>query len=150
LPEKVRKVESVKIRRIILEDEFGARVVISLPDSVPAMQEGGVLRSLSMGAISTTALINDFKKSRLKARELREQGKDGISEMVHGSTQERLKPEDQVSAALATAGGQSPPVFVEDGKEDEICGCQKPLGNLRCFYCGKKMRPDVVGNSAKI
>lgn len=139
----VKKIESVKIRKLILEDEFGARVVIVLPDSVAAMQEGGVLRSLSMGAISTTALINDFKKSRLKARELREEGKEGISEMVHGSTQDRLKPADQVNAALAMAGGQSPPVFVEEGKEDEICRCQKPIGNMRCFYCGKKMRPQI-------
>ena len=145
-----KRIESVKIRKLILEDEFGARVAINLPESVPAMQEGGVLRSLSMGAISTTALINDFKKARLKARELREQGKEGVSEMVHGSTAERLKPEDQVNAALATAGGQSPPVFVEEGKQDEVCSCQKPVGNLRCFYCGKKMRPELANNTANL
>ena len=134
---EAKRVESVLIKKLLFEDETGARVVLVVPRGGVALQEGGVLRNLSLGAISTTAMINDFKKARIKAQELKQRGVDGVSEITHGDQQERLKPVDpQEQATAALQNAEAPPVFVGEGEETKHCSCDRPMGTRRCLNCG--------------
>lgn len=133
-----RKIESVGICKLILQDETGARVTITLPRAVP-LQEGGILRSLSLGALSTTEIVNDFKKARLKNQELKSEGQPAVAEVVHGAPKEKLTPFDPAAqAAAAMANSDPPPVFVAEGEERKFCTCSPELriGTRRCLHCG--------------
>lgn len=128
------KLEVVNIKKLIFEDETGARVTVVIPRGGVYVQPGGILRNISLGAISTTGMINDFKRARVKSKELKDQGVQGATEIVHGSTQDRLTPEAQ--AASAMEGSEVPPVFVADGDEKKNCSCDHPMGTRRCLNCG--------------
>lgn len=90
-----------------------------------------------MGALSTTEMVNDFKRSRLKAAELKDGG--SVAEVVHGSNQERLKPVDtQDQAQAALTGVEPPPTFVAEGDKRKFCTCSPEyrIGTRRCMHCG--------------
>ena len=123
----------MKIVNLILQDELGARVVLPIPGGI-VLKPHGVLRSISMGALSTSDLINSFNTSRERLKLAQETNPGAVGEFSPNDPG-RLVPEVAEQIAGMTENVDVPPLFVPIGEEEKFCTCENPVGGRRCLNC---------------